>query len=65
MLHLTRRHGETIRIGDDVTVTIVNIKGDTIRIGIDAPKDVPIHRKEIFNRIHGENSPVGDDVNSS
>lgn len=65
MLCLTRRHGETIRIGADVTVTIVNIKDDTIRIGINAPKDVAIHRKEIFNRIHEENSPVGEDVKSS
>lgn len=57
MLHLTRRNGQTIRIGDDVTVTIVNINGDTIRIGIEAPKDVAIHREEISNGIREENLP--------
>lgn len=57
MLHLTRRNGQTIRIGENVTVTIVNINGDTIRIGIEAPKDVAIRRAEIFNRIHEESLP--------
>jgi carbon storage regulator len=51
MLILTRRIGESVKIGDDVTVTVLGEKGLQVRIGIDAPKDVPIHREEIVEKI--------------
>jgi carbon storage regulator len=54
MLILTRRVGETVRIGDDVTVTVLSVKGTQVRIGIDAPKTVVVHREEIFERIQRE-----------
>ncbi|MCX8573780.1 MULTISPECIES: carbon storage regulator CsrA [unclassified Gilliamella] len=52
MLILTRRVGETLIIGDDVVITILGVKGNQVRIGINAPKEVSIHREEIYNRIH-------------
>lgn len=57
MLILTRRIGETIMIGDDVAITILGIQGGQTRIGIDAPKDISVHRQEIYNRIQQENNP--------
>jgi carbon storage regulator len=54
MLILTRRVGETVMIGDNVTVAVIGVKGDQIRIGINAPKDVTVHRKEISERIRDE-----------
>ena len=51
MLILTRRVGETLMIGDSVTVTILGVKGNQVRVGITAPKDVAVHREEIFQRI--------------
>lgn len=54
MLILTRRTTETIMIGNDVTVTICSVKGNTVRVGIEAPKDVEVHREEIYNKQHGK-----------
>jgi carbon storage regulator len=60
MLVLTRRVGETIRIGNDVVVTVLNVKCNHIRIGVNAPKDVTVHREEIFERIKQEHQPAQD-----
>ena len=54
MLILTRRVGETIMVGDEVQVTVLGVKGNQIRIGVDAPKEVAVHREEIYNRIQAE-----------
>ena len=54
MLILTRRVGETLMIGDDVTVTVLGVKGNQVRIGVNAPKDVSVHREEIYERIKKE-----------
>jgi carbon storage regulator len=59
MLILTRRVGESVMIGKDVTVTVLGVKGNQVRIGINAPKDVSVHREEIFQRIQGEQSGGG------
>ena len=54
MLILTRRIGETLMIGDDVTVTVLDIRNGQARIGVDAPKEIPVHREEIYKRIELE-----------
>ena len=54
MLILTRRVGETLMIGDDVQVTVLGVKGGQVRLGIEAPRDVPVHREEIYQRIQAE-----------
>ena len=54
MLILTRRVGETIMVGDEVQVTVLAVKGNQIRIGINAPQEIAVHREEIYNRIQAE-----------
>ena len=54
MLILTRRVGETLMIGDEVSVTVLGVKGNQVRIGVNAPKEVAVHREEIFERIKSE-----------
>ena len=56
MLILTRRVGETLMVGDDVTITVLGVKGNQVRIGVNAPKDVAVHREEIYERIKDEES---------
>ncbi|OCG02178.1 carbon storage regulator CsrA [Gilliamella sp. wkB112] len=60
MLILTRRVGETLIIGDDVVITILGVKGNQVRIGINAPKEVSIHREEIYNKIHQSQDKIDD-----
>lgn len=59
MLILTRRVGETLMIGDEVTVTVLGVKGNQVRIGVNAPRDVAVHREEIYERIKREQSEFG------
>ncbi|ELY8028008.1 carbon storage regulator CsrA [Pseudomonas aeruginosa] len=54
MLILTRRVGETLMVGDDVTVTVLGVKGNQVRIGVNAPKEVAVHREEIYQHIQKE-----------
>ena len=54
MLILTRRVGETVMVGDDVTVTVLGVKGSQVRVGINAPKHIAVHREEIYERIKAE-----------
>jgi carbon storage regulator len=55
MLVLSRHRDESIMIGDDVVVTIVDIRGDKVRLGIEAPQDIPVHRQEVYEAIQREN----------
>ena len=65
MLILTRRAGETVMIGSDVTITVLGVKGNQVRIGINAPKDVAVHREEIYERIQSEKNAAGGAAESS
>jgi carbon storage regulator len=59
MLILSRRIGEIIRIGPDIVVTVLGVNGNQVRLGIDAPKDVAVHREEVFERIKHERTTAG------
>jgi carbon storage regulator len=62
MLILTRRVGESLMVGDEVTVTVLGVKGNQVRIGVDAPKHVAVHREEIYTRIHDGEAPPAKDT---
>ena len=65
MLILTRRIVETLMVGDDVTVTVLGVKGNQVRIGVNAPKDVAVHREEIYQRIQKEKDAGGTDTDGN
>jgi len=58
MLVLSRKKNESIVINNDIVITVVEIRGDKIRLGIVAPKDVPVHREEVYEAIHGAKAPI-------
>ncbi|MEJ9211156.1 carbon storage regulator CsrA [Bacillus smithii] len=62
MLVLTRKKGETIQIGDDIEITVLAVKGDQVKIGIQAPKHVDIHRKEVYLEIQAENAKASQGI---
>jgi len=64
MLILTRRVGESVMIGDDVIITVLGVKGNQARVGIAAPKSVPVHREEVFERIQAIKNREGEELNS-
>lgn len=64
MLILTRRVGESVMIGDDITVTVLRVKGNQVRLGVNAPKSVSVQREEIFHRIQREHTETTDGTES-
>lgn len=65
MLILTRRQGQTVTVGNDVTITVLRIRGNQVQLGIAAPAEVSVHREEIFDRIHGGEQPDSEALASS
>lgn len=64
MLVLSRKKNESIVINNDITIVVVEIRGDKVRLGVEAPKEVPVHRREIYDAIHRNNSEVARDASS-
>jgi carbon storage regulator len=64
MLVLTRKNGESIRIGDDIEITVISSKNDQVKIGIRAPKNIDVFRKEILEQIQSENEQASQDISS-
>ncbi|MCR9105997.1 MAG: carbon storage regulator CsrA [Gammaproteobacteria bacterium] len=62
MLILTRRVGESLMVGDEITVTVLGVKGNQVRIGVDAPRDVAVHREEIYSRIQDDGEGANDEA---
>ena len=62
MLILTRRVGETLMVGDEITVTVLGVKGNQVRVGVNAPRDVAVHREEIYHRIQREKQQDGNQI---
>ncbi len=62
MLILSRKRNESIVINDDITIVVVEIRGDHVRLGIEAPKEMPVHRREVFDAIHRNDPVVRDDM---
>jgi len=62
MLVLSRKKNESIIINDDITIVVVEIRGDKVRLGVDAPKDVPVHRMEVYDAIRRNEKNGGDNV---
>ena len=60
MLVLSRKRDERIVIGDNIVITVVEVRGDKVRLGIVAPKEVPVHRQEVFEAIHGKEAPAAE-----
>ena len=60
MLVLSRKKNESIIINDNITIVVVEIRGDKVRLGVEAPKEVPVHRREVFDAIHRNDSTSGD-----
>ena len=60
MLVLSRKKNESIVINNDITIVIVEIRGDKVRLGVEAPKEVPVHRREVYDSIHRNGLPIGD-----
>jgi carbon storage regulator len=60
MLVLSRKKNESIVINDDITIVVVEIRGDKVRLGVEAPKEVPVHRREVFDAIHRNNAAADD-----
>lgn len=58
MLILTRKPGERVRIGEDVVITVYGINGNQVRLGVDAPREIEVHREEIYHRIHSDRAQV-------
>jgi carbon storage regulator len=62
MLVLSRKKNESIVINDDITIVVVEIRGDKVRLGVEAPKEVPVHRREVFDAIHRGETAAGEKV---
>jgi carbon storage regulator len=65
MLVLSRKKNESIVINDDITIVVVEIRGDKVRLGVEAPKEVPVHRREVFDAIHRNAAAAGEKVENA